>query len=106
MTRLDDVAAPVLVRDPSLHSLRTQILDWLDDSEVELTGDRPRVLVLTLDDLDAWPGPTEPSVHPSPPLPTIDEHGLLRRGDRWVSLTPTEERVMRVLLDRVGRVCS
>jgi hypothetical protein len=106
MTRLDDVAAPVLVRDPSLHSLRTQILDWLDDPEVELTGDRPRVLVLTLDDLDAWPGPTEPSVHPSRPLPTIDEHGLLRRGDRWVSLTPTEERVMRVLLDRVGRVCS
>ena len=36
----------------------------------------------------------------------IDEYGLLRRGDRWVSLTPTEERVMRVLLDRVGRVCT
>jgi DNA-binding response OmpR family regulator len=39
-------------------------------------------------------------------LPTVDEYGLLRRGDRWVSLTPTEERVMRVLLERAGRVCS
>jgi DNA-binding response OmpR family regulator len=43
---------------------------------------------------------------PSRALASIDEYGLLRRGDRWVSLTPTEERVLRVLLDRAGRVCS
>jgi DNA-binding winged helix-turn-helix (wHTH) protein len=69
-------------------------------------GDRPRVLVLTLDDLEAATAPPEPRFEPSQPLPTIDEYGLLRHGTRWVSLTPTEERVLRVLLERVGRVCS
>ena len=87
MTRLDDVPAPVLARDPSLHSLRAQILEWLDE-------------------LEGWPVPGEPQFEPRRGLPTIDEYGLLRRGDRWVSLTPTEERVMRALLDRAGRVCS
>ena len=87
MTRLDDVPAPALARDPSLDSLRSQILDWLDQ-------------------LDAWPDSPESRLDLPRAIPTIDEHGLLRRGDRWVSLTPTEERVMRVLLDRAGRVCS
>jgi|SoiMethySBSTD1v2_1073268.scaffolds.fasta_scaffold188839_3 hypothetical protein len=109
MTRIDDVHAPTLVREPSLQSLRSQILDWLDDPDPEVLGERRRVLVLTLDDLDALDGrrgPAEPPNEASPPSPSIDEYGLLRRGDRWVSLTPTEERVMRVLLDRAGRVCS
>ena len=87
MTRVDDMPAPVLARDPSLHSLRTQILDWLDE-------------------LEGWPALPEPRSALPRELPTIDEYGLLRRGDRWVSLTPTEERVMRVLLERAGRVCS
>jgi hypothetical protein len=87
MTRLDDVPAPVLARDPSFHSLRSQILDWLDE-------------------LESWPVAAEPRLDLPRPLPVIDEYGLLRRGGRWVSLTPTEERVMRVLLERAGRVCS
>jgi two-component system phosphate regulon response regulator PhoB len=87
MTRVDDMPASVLTRDPSLHSLRTQILDWLDE-------------------LEGWPAVPDSRVVLRRELPTIDEYGLLRRGDRWVSLTPTEERVMRVLLERAGRVCS
>jgi len=87
MTRLDDVPAPVLARDPSFHSLRSQILDWLDE-------------------LEGWPVAAEPRLDVPRTLPVIDEYGLLRRGDRWVSLTPTEERVMRVLLERAGRVCT
>ena len=87
MTRLDDLSAPLLARDPSLDSLRTQILDWLDE-------------------LEGSPATAEPRLDLPRELPTIDEYGLLRRGDRWVSLTPTEERVMRVLLERAGRVCS
>jgi DNA-binding response OmpR family regulator len=51
-----------------------------------------------LDRLDA--------LEPARPLPTIDEHGLLRRGDRWIPLTPTEERVLRALLERAGRLCT
>jgi DNA-binding winged helix-turn-helix (wHTH) protein len=34
----------------------------------------------------------------------IDEFGRLRVGDRWVALTRTEERMMRYLLPRFGRV--
>ena len=49
--------------------------------------------------------PADTRCEQSRELASIDEHGLLRRGDRWASLTPTEARVLRVLLDRAGRVC-
>ena len=34
----------------------------------------------------------------------LDDYGVLRRGDRWVALTPTQEVIVRVLLDRLGDV--
>ena len=59
-----------------------------------------------LDELEGSPATAELRLDSPRELPTIDEYGLLRLGNRWVSLTPTEERVMRVLLERAGRVCS
>jgi uroporphyrinogen-III synthase len=76
MTRIDDLPVFTIPRDTSLEALKTAMLAWLDDLE------------------------------PARSLPTIDEHGLLRSGDRWIPLTPTEERVLRALLDRAGRLCS
>ena len=76
MTRTDDMLVPTIPRDTSLEALKTAMLAWLDDLE------------------------------PARSLPTVDEHGLLRSGDRWVPLTPTEERVLRALLERAGRLCS
>jgi DNA-binding winged helix-turn-helix (wHTH) protein len=32
----------------------------------------------------------------------IDEFGLLHRGRGWVALSPSQERILRVLLDRFG----
>jgi hypothetical protein len=85
MTQIDD--APALARGASFDSLKATILGWLEE-------------------LDGLAGAAEPRLGPLRPLPTIDEFGLLRCEGRWVSLTPTEERVMRELLDHVGRVCS
>jgi len=76
MTRIDDMTVPTIPRYPSLDALKTAMLAWLEDLE------------------------------PARSIPTIDEHGLLRSGDRWVSLTPTEERVLRALLERSGQLCS
>ena len=85
MTQIDD--APALARDASFDSLKAAILGWLEE-------------------LDGLTGAAEPRLESLRPSPTIDEFGLLRCEGRWVSLTPTEERVMRELLDHVGRVCS
>jgi hypothetical protein len=85
MTQIDD--APALARDASFDALKVAILGWLEE-------------------LDGLTGAAEPRLESLRPLPTIDEFGLLRCEGRWVSLTPTEERVMRELLDHVGRVCS
>ena len=85
MTQIDD--APALARDATFDSLKAAILGWLEE-------------------LDGLTGAAEPRLESLRPLPTIDEFGLLRCEGRWVSLTPTEERVMRELLDHVGRVCS
>jgi len=85
MTQIDDASA--LARDASFDSLKATILGWLEE-------------------LDGLTGPAEPRLERLQPRPTIDEFGLLRCEGRWVSLTPTEERVMRELLEHVGRVCS
>ena len=36
----------------------------------------------------------------------LDGLGVLRRGDRWVDLPPTEARLMRALLDHFGQSVS
>ena len=37
---------------------------------------------------------------------TLDADGILRRGAGWVALAPSQEPMMRVLLDRAGAVVS
>ena len=39
-------------------------------------------------------------------VPLLDDDGVLRLGDRWVSLPPVEARLTRALLDRFGAVVS
>lgn len=36
----------------------------------------------------------------------LDEDGLLHRGPRWVALSPTEQALMRLLVERQGAVVS
>jgi Transcriptional regulatory protein, C terminal len=38
--------------------------------------------------------------------PALDDDGVLRLGDRWVSLPPVEARLTAALLDRYGAVVS
>lgn len=40
------------------------------------------------------------------PVPELDDDGVLRLGDRWVSLPPVEARLTEALLDRYGAVVS
>ena len=40
------------------------------------------------------------------PIPDLDGDGVLRLGDRWVSLPPVEARLTGALLDRYGAVVS
>jgi len=40
------------------------------------------------------------------PAPHLDEDGVLRLGDGWVSLPPVEARLTAALLDRYGAVVS
>ena len=40
------------------------------------------------------------------PSPALDDDGVLRLGDRWVSLPPVEARLTAALLDRYGAVVS
>ncbi len=42
----------------------------------------------------------------APPVPELDDDGVLRAGDRWVSLPPVEARLTAALLDRYGAVVS
>ena len=51
----------------------------------------------------ACAGGSRPSVDPAP---TLDDDGVLRLGDRWVSLPPVEARLTAALLDRYGAVVS
>jgi hypothetical protein len=39
-------------------------------------------------------------------VPELDDDGVLRLGDRWVSLAPVEARLTAVLLERFGAVVS
>lgn len=39
-------------------------------------------------------------------LPELDEHGRLHHRGRWVSLSPIEQRIMAVLVERFGAVVS
>src|SRR5262245_2318703 len=39
-------------------------------------------------------------------VPALDDDGVLRLGDRWVSLPPVEARLTRALLGRFGAVVS
>jgi DNA-binding winged helix-turn-helix (wHTH) protein len=39
-------------------------------------------------------------------VPLLDDDGVLRLGDRWVSLPPVEARLTHALLDRFGAVVS
>ena len=42
---------------------------------------------------------------PAPDDPVaLDDFGVLRCGDGWVSLSPTQEVIMRALVDRIGHV--
>jgi DNA-binding response OmpR family regulator len=40
------------------------------------------------------------------PCPMLDDDGVLRLGDRWVSLPPVEARLTAALLERFGAVVS
>jgi len=40
------------------------------------------------------------------PAPELDDDGVLRLGDRWVSLPPVEARLTTALLERFGTVVS
>jgi hypothetical protein len=62
---------------------------------------------LPADDLDIWRRVVglQHRVRRLPP-PTIDEYGLLRRGTAWVSLAPIEARILALLLEKPGSVCS
>lgn len=40
------------------------------------------------------------------PAPALDDDGVLRLGDRWVSLPPVEARLTHALLGRYGAVVS
>lgn len=39
-------------------------------------------------------------------VPELDGDGVLRSGDRWISLPPVEARLTAALLDRLGAVVS
>jgi hypothetical protein len=39
-------------------------------------------------------------------VPALDDDGVLRLGDRWVSLPPVEARLTKALLERFGAVVS
>jgi DNA-binding response OmpR family regulator len=43
---------------------------------------------------------------PDHPAPEIDSLGLLHFGGRWLSLSPTQEAIMRSLAGRFGRPIS
>lgn len=42
----------------------------------------------------------------APPVPDLDDDGVLRFADRWVSLAPLEARLTSALLGRFGGVVS
>lgn len=82
--------APPLTVDP--------LEDWV---RLPATEDDIEARRRVLDDrMRSGGSPTEPEV------PELDESGLLRMGDRWVSLPPVELRLTLLLLERYRTVVS
>jgi len=44
--------------------------------------------------------------HESPPVPVLDDFGVLRLNGSWVALPPLEARLTEALLERLGAVTS
>lgn len=44
--------------------------------------------------------------HTTPERPELDDDGVLRRGEAWVSLPPVEARLTAALVERLGTVVS
>ncbi len=85
--------AHLLLVDPDAEppTARDALTDW-----VRLPVSDEDVLA-RLDALDRRPTSTDPYV---------DEHDVLRRGDRWVALSPVEARIIRVLLEHGAAVAG
>ncbi len=85
-------------------------------------GGRPRILLvaedepapITTDPMEDWirlPADerdlqvrVENLARRSADEPTIDEDGVLRRGEEWIALPPIEARLIGLFLARVGKV--
>jgi hypothetical protein len=83
---LEDEAAPPVAADDLEDWIRVPAADV--DLKARVEGLRRRI---------EGRGPTQPD---------LDDDGVLRLGDRWVSLPPVEARLMAALLDRYGAVVS
>ena len=86
----DGVAPPVVAAD--------DLEDWIrvPASEVDV-GAR----------VDALRRRVEARAHAGQPtVPALDDDGVLRLGERWVSLPPVEARLTAALLERYGAVVS
>jgi DNA-binding response OmpR family regulator len=115
-------------RPPDLSRLNVVLLRWPAQEalreQLEADG-RPRLLLLTreclapvcADDLEDWV--REPLDHDELECrgrtleararrrglrPRVDEHGLIRVGERWVDLPPTQLPVARLLVARLDQV--
>ena len=81
-----------------------------DGAAPPLTGaeDLEDWIRLPADDLDLRGASGAPAASPGEgrPAPALDDDGVLRLGDRWVSLPPVEARLTAALLDRYGAVVS
>jgi len=99
MTIVNGALAPD--RRPSPEEIKEAVLAWLANNDHGTPDDLPRLVVLALDDVVPARDPLS-----APRGVRIDEFGVLWRDGTWVALTPVEERLMRELLDNLGRVCG
>jgi hypothetical protein len=110
--------------------LEVAVLRWPEEAALRRALGalhRPRLLLVdmgttapwSLDDAEDWlrwpPDPEElllrarhladrlADQEPAAPL-ELDEHGVLRRGERWVSISPAQLPVVRLLLEHADRV--
>jgi DNA-binding winged helix-turn-helix (wHTH) protein len=109
--------------------MEVELIEWPSDGDrlERVRGEgRPRLLLVggalappsPLDDLEDWirvPAPpgdlrarTDALSRRASKLtetrPSLDSDGVLRVGDRWVSLPPVEHRLTQAMLDRFGAV--